>query len=482
MKNSQLIALLNALNEEEWQRLKDFLHSPLLTKYYEVEELQELLDYFKTKITSGERQAIDKKQLRIQLFGDKMTPKGKLEKMMSTLLSIVRSFINFQYAVPTHFNKRAPLAMLHFYGVKGMNRQFLKAVDRLRDELDVDKLLSYDQFFDRFLFEQELYTFKIIHNDKKGDVNLLNTLESLDLFYITTKMEYVGVLISQNIDIVLNLDTQALIEEITAFIHKRSFQDIPFVDLNYHAILVLHKANDPEHKAYYRFKQLLDTYGHQIPVKGAKSLHTVARNYCIMQYNKGDQPFVQEAYDLYRQHLEWGYLYYNNRLNPSAIINICRLGLELEQYDWVWDFLENHKDRIIGTRYPQEVYYLNLANYYFALRQYTKALECLGNSYEDTYYKIAARRLEIKIFYEERSAVLEAKLDAFKVFIFRMGKKNLPQVHQQANNDYVDILKQILHSKTLNNQDRIAKLRMKIQEKTSLSEKSWLLKKLDELQ
>ena len=108
-------------------------------------------------------------------------------------------------------------------------------------------------------------------------------------------------------------------------------------------------------------------------------------------------------------------------------------------------------------------------------------MEYLSGYEDDTYYKIASKRLEIMVYYEMRSPILESKMTAFKVYLFRVSHKLLPDLAQQGNNNFIDILKQIYNPLTLGNDNRIDKLILKINQKRGIVEREWLLQKLEEL-
>lgn len=186
---------------------------------------------------------------------------------------------------------------------------------------------------------------------------------------------------------------------------------------------------------------------------------------------------------MYQLHLEKGYLYQeDDLLNLSTFGNLVTMGLKLEQFDWVYNFIESCKGKITGTDAPEDIYSFNVAQYYFAIKDYDSSLDSLSFNFEDLYYKMAAKRLELKVYYEMQSELLESRMDAFKILTFRLSKKMLSTTHQKANNNFIDLLKQIINPKTKGNTGRIEKLIEKINnQKKTLSEKEWLLDILESM-
>lgn len=87
--------------------------------------------------------------------------------------------------------------------------------------------------------------------------------------------------------------------------------------------------------------------------------------------------------------------------------------------------------------------------------------------------------LEIQVLYEQDSPLLDARLDAAKIFIFR--EKKIPAEKKLLLNNFLDMLKQILNPKTLGNRKRIEKLKEKIQALNGVAEHDWLTEKLNKL-
>ena len=125
--------------------------------------------------------------------------------------------------------------------------------------------------------------------------------------------------------------------------------------------------------------------------------------------------------------------------------------------------------------------FFNITQYFFYKKQYGQTEEQLLDHYENFYYKVAARRLEIKLLYEQESEILSSKTEAFKMFIFRLSKKQLPEKLKQLNNNFIDFVRQIIHPKTLGNKKRIESIKQKITRKGKVAERDWLLEKINEL-
>ena len=210
-------------------------------------------------------------------------------------------------------------------------------------------------------------------------------------------------------------------------------------------------------------------------------MQTLNRNYAVYKYQEGNANYLQPTFQLYQDHLQRGFLYQEEQIALGTFSNMVLIGLRNKAYAWVHDFLLQHQNRIKGAADPEAAFQYNLGQYYFHTQQYDQALDCIAATYEDQFYKLAARRLEIKIYYETQSEIFEARLNAFKLFLYRLESKNVNFKNKEGNQTFIDLLKQIMHPKTYQNQRRIDKLLRKAQEIHFLADKEWIIEKLEAL-
>ena len=85
-----------------------------------------------------------------------------------------------------------------------------------------------------------------------------------------------------------------------------------------------------------------------------------------------------------------------------------------------------------------------------------------------------ARKLALKIYFETKSVLLDSKMDNFKLFIFRHGKKNLAENVFSMNNAFIDFLRQITTTGMTGNKAKAVKLRQKLDKTVMVAERMWL--------
>ena len=91
------------------------------------------------------------------------------------------------------------------------------------------------------------------------------------------------------------------------------------------------------------------------------------------------------------------------------------------------------------------------------------------------------RKLELKIYFETDSMLLTSKIDNFKLFIFRQGKKNLAENVYLMNNTFIDMLRSMAAPGMAGNTKRVQKLQQKLAETPLIAERKWLEGQLEKM-
>ena len=481
MHSSKLIEIIKVLNHEELTQLDLFLHSPFFVDDKDGKYIRPLFRLIYSFYPDFNNNELTKEKTYSSLFPDEAYVKGKLEKIMTLLLQSIQRFVVQYYAKKQNSKTQDTLILARFYRQKKLDRFFRRTLDQMLKQQDNTRKRDKDFFFNQYLIEKEKAEYEAFYNTRQKDLNLPSTLRNLDIFYIIAKQEYSSWLLSQDKHhMPLNLQEELTdLGNLTLLLKEKNHLDVPLIKVYDQALKLL--QNTQGQQAFKELTLLVEKHKDEIPLEQLKAMQALCRNYSVRFYNEGNREYLKVSFDLYKKHLEEGFLHYNEGLLPSTIKNIVVLGLKLKEIDWVYGFLEKYKNRVVGTKHKKEVYHFNLASYYFALKAYDDALRYLSETYEDWYYHIAARRLEIKIYYEMRSVLLDHKLEAFKIYIFRIAKSKLTKLQKLGNNNFADVVRQINAPKTEGNPDRIHRLINRVRTKKVVADEEWILEKLEEL-
>jgi hypothetical protein len=144
------------------------------------------------------------------------------------------------------------------------------------------------------------------------------------------------------------------------------------------------------------------------------------------------------------------------------------------------EFIESHRNRVVGQNESNDFYGLNKACYLFEAKRYDEALDLVPASFTYMDIHLMARRLELKIYYETQSDLLPYKIDAFKMFVSRAGQKVMSPYLKEYNTNFINLLYQLSQS-IPGDKKRASRLLERAQEKGKITESRWLIEKINEL-
>ncbi|MEO0469380.1 MAG: hypothetical protein AAF206_07165, partial [Bacteroidota bacterium] len=100
--------------------------------------------------------------------------------------------------------------------------------------------------------------------------------------------------------------------------------------------------------------------------------------------------------------------------------NMVTVGIRLQAYEWVDEFLHRYRDRLLPA-YQEDAYCLNLASLRYAQGQASAALQLLQQvEFHDVFYDLSARSLLLKLYFEnDEDAALTFLLETFRRFLHR---------------------------------------------------------------
>ncbi|MEM9819532.1 MAG: hypothetical protein AAF985_00610 [Bacteroidota bacterium] len=486
MTESKLLQLIFTLKEEELNRLELFLASKFLNLETQPKKTNQLFQHIKKTLLEKEKgdwdQYLSRERVFPMLFPGEPFLSRKLEKIMSKLFQVIKSFVVLEFSGIRDNEIYQLLTLSRFYRERGLYQQFdlnMKKLKRLQQQT-----IQHDEDYFKYQYEieKEIGEKESFYNNRKSDVNLTRMLDDLELWQLIQKLKLMNQIYLQKIHTNITLSTPTIQpEDIDRLLAERPEWDFPILKIHYHAFKLLYAYPDDNIEALEKLRTLLRKNECNLPSSEVYQFQSLIRTFTIKKHNEGNQSYLPLAFKIYKEHLQAGYLYPENQIHKASFINIVILGLKLNEVTWVAQFIQQYTDRIIGAKNPQAIVAFTLGLLHFTNKEYDKALDLVHFDYEDISLKIATKRLEIKIYYEQDSSLLEHRLDAFKVYIFRLGKKHLTPREKLANNNFIDVIRQIIHNKTLLNTERINKISKKTEQVELLADREWLSEQVRQL-
>ncbi len=475
MKGSKLLDVIELFTTKELDELEYFLQSPAKKNAKHQFAISKLLKYIRSE------QDLQKDAVFEHLFPSEKFTKSKLDKLMSALLKQIQTFINVSFGIESNSSLQEMITMVDFFHKRQAKDKELSYLERAKKAVSKSVEKDKNFFYESFLINEQVIRRDYLLQDKQiGGFDFHSISHPLDIYYLLNKLEYACFFLSMD-RFRKPVNIKGIIEFLDAIkpIYVSSgVLKMPLIKLYYQAFDLLKNLDEAD---YWTLKKMIAAHEASIPKNSIRIFISIIRNYIARQYNHGEKHLANEFFEINKTHLNQGYLTIGKGILPTTFINMVTIGLNVKAFDWVFQFLNDYRYKIVGAKNAKNVYQYNLAAYHFACQQYEEALKLLKDNYEDLFYKISAKRLELKIYYEIKSPILESRMDAFKIYIYRLPKSFILE-HQRSNeNNFINFLRRLHNPKTAISEKRIDRLVQKMISTKLLTEKKWLLEKANEL-
>lgn len=482
MLNRKLLEVLKRLNAAQIKRLRLFLISPYFNNSSLTEEVVRLFDYIMQFNAEEEHPLLTKEAVFTAFFPGKAyveNSKSPLDNLASELFRLVRKFLAQVAMELEQGDVYEYLALARFYRQYGLEERFEQNMKAARKAQESSPLRDVKYFYDLFRIEEEEVAFRGLYNTYGDDTNLNTAQEYLDLFYSILKLEYTCALKHQNRVAQIELQpTNALIGDILKLSSSGGPLDVP---INRVYNLIIYLLEHPDEAGYLeQLEEMLNTYRTQISPERFRNLKAYYRIFWIARYNRSGDAFTRHRnFEIYKEHLEEGYFYFDEMITTHMFWNLIIFGLKMREFEWVKKFIEDHPpERICGTRFPAEIHSIAQAEYYLQLKEYDEAQNYLVfRHFENPFFGITAELTLIRIYFETQNDLLDARMKALDQ---KIRRSNLNRQIKNRCFNFLKKLDKILKYGWLPKSPKRQKLVEEIKSTPEIMLREWLLEKLQE--
>ncbi|MFN0213916.1 MAG: hypothetical protein ACKVT2_06635 [Saprospiraceae bacterium] len=473
MTNTYLVAVIKAFRPKEREELGLFLQGPYENRGGNSQELLRLYQIILAAAPEFSEDSLKKEDVYEQLFPNQIVVAGKLEKLMADLNKIVRKFALAQNYFAESNEKRLQVDWATWLREHGMKDRSLHTLSKLKTQNNLEKVTSLEKYYFDLLIAEEEHRWESTYNQVKGGLNIPALIHQIDLYYHNYRIERINRYLLQkkgaqlpDIDFGnISLDSylkESILLQISYKVFEIFSKDLPSIQDTQGLIEFL-----KIHEKSLSYEKLDDIYSY-------------IRSSCTMLINAGNLNFVPILHQIHIDNLARGFLFYNGEIPSNTYLNLVQIATRAKEHAWAIKFTEDYKGMIVGGDEDQFYYQLNKAQYLFAVKQFDDALDYLPDAPSSTHYHHIIRRLELKIYYEMGSDLLEYKIDAFRKFIERTAPKSLAANIRTMHLNFLYFLVQ-LNLSLPKDKIRSARLIERIEEKKLVAERAWLLEKAKEL-
>lgn len=470
MQQRKIIQVLRSFSNKELKTLEKFVASPYFNENQYIVNLFDFLKKYAPKFSSSQ---LTTENAFYYVYPREVYKEQTITKLLSKLYKIIEAFIAHDM-----YEKQAVVQKINIMDYHNNRLLFKFFPSQLKDANKLQKKVKYHDnhyFYHQYQIEVQNSFFQSTHDERIADVNFQNNNHYLDIHFIISKLMLFGYMLNRQRSVNIEYDF-TMMEELLQFLETSSYQEIPVIALWHRGVLLLRNPNDE--KNYNNLKGLLEKYGNLQRLEEIRVLYTILEN-ASKEVFKTPKEYYEELFQLYEKQLKMGLFYTDGYLLPAIFKNISTIALRLEKYDWTANFIEENYQKLLPEA-QIDLYNYCRADVYFHQKNYDKVLDLLQQvEYRDIYTKLGVKRMLLKAYYEmDELDLLESAINAFRVFIHR--QKDIAESHKKSHQNFINVLGRILRLLP-NEKDKVEKLVEEAQTTNELSERDWLMEKLEEM-
>lgn len=461
MKKSKLVLLFKSLEEEEMNRLEEFLTSPYYNKDPEVMGLFECLRAFYPDFSSS---ALTKGRIHKKLFSKQPYEDKRLRYLMSKLNKLAEHFLALQEVEQKPY--LLELSLVEDLSRRGLQKSYQQAGRSLSKKLEKRKGDSVDFFLAQFQWAEVREHHFERQRLRRYDESIQIASAQLDRYYFLNRLRISCAMLDRQTIFQASYELN-LSSDWIRHLGEQDFFGEPIIRLYY---TIYRALSDESEEAYFKkIKQGLAQESKHIPFRDLRDIYLFAINYCARKIRQGREAYVEEALQLYRRGIESHILIEEGILSPWAFTNVVKLSLRMKQYDYIEGFIEKYA-RLLPEAFRDNALHYNLAELFYYTGRYDEAQEQLNQvAYSDLNYYLGARVMLAKIYYEtDAEEPLLALIASFTIFLKRNKQLSNDLKHTYLN--FCQLLFQIIRRKP----SRLKHIHNRIQSTELLTDRSWL--------
>ena len=467
MNNNRIIQLFKTIDKKELKMLDKFVRSPI---YNQHKDVTALFDFLKKRYLSGNFNFTNQEAFS-SIFNNQKYEAQKLHYINSYLIKIIEKYFTWHEWQQEETNQN--IYLLRAYRRRRLDKHF----DRVFKNLEKQQQKSTIKNRAYHLKEYQRYIEKVKADSGKrsSQIPLQELSDAQDISFIIEKLYNACTVVSHQAVVTKEYDT-GLLEPMLQYLENSPWLQIPAIAIYYYSFKALSSVENTG--AFKKLKDLLKKHQDSFTTIELRDLYLISINFCIRQINEGNRNYLKEAFELYQLGLAADVFLENGELSRWTYNNIVVIGLQLKEYDWVKNFINQYAEKL-----PQNIREgnrnLNLAYYYYETHDFKKAMELLMQTeHDDVLHNLFSKMLLAKMYYESSEyTVLDNLLLSFKAYIQR--KKGLG--YHKTN--YLNFIRYTKRLMSVNFYDKAAlnKLTERIEKEQYLVERQWLLLQVKKL-
>jgi len=480
MVNRKLLEIIGLWGKEAQKEFQIFLASPYFNKGVQATVLLQFYNLVLKYGANPEHPKLGKEAVVKHLFGGARAEKkefSRLDKLGSGLLALAEQYLAQKEYESRQSDARKLLALMKFYRIHHKDHRAWQAKEAAFKALEAAPWRDAWHYFDAFELHGEVANMGLPYSTLKKDLGLDLADQALDKFFVAAKLEIeVTKLMQSHLSNAKHQPTR-LTDAARNWIPAPGEEIPALIELQNDLIKMFERL--PGAAEAIAFENKITVFRHLFPYELTRYLYTCCRGVITLLWGQfqDDLNIRQAAFQLFKRHLEEGYLLFDGKINTNSLRTLLAFSLSADETAWAKKLLEDFPpESLFGTKHSTEFCQLNWAYYYFFLKDYDNAEKHLRfSSFENQLFGLMAEIQLIKIYYETGNELLEARMKALDQKIRRTSHT---EAWKLQFSNFLKMLEKLLRAHQTNENAARLGLLNELSTSTAVYSKEWLLEKL----
>ncbi|MEM0991521.1 MAG: hypothetical protein AAGI49_00725 [Bacteroidota bacterium] len=467
IEKSKVFYLVKKLPKSEIKKFRSFLASPFFNRR---EDVSLLFDELVRHIGKP----IEPKQVFKKLYGTRRFSERDLSLVMSYLFKLLEHYFTYKAVFTKTRQLQNDIQLIEQYQQLQAPKLYQEKLKQIEKKQREQSIQNASYFTLQYQLLEKQFEFSSIERPSETE-HLKAISTALDISFIAQKLRLLCFTIAHRSVYKANFQPQ-LIDAIMAYVKTARLEKIPAIGI-YFYIYQMFTTEQPN--PYFQFvKTALFQHQNALPQKELRDIYMMTINYLIRFINERKMNYLQETLELYKAGLEQDILLENNTITRFTFNNIVRIALRCNELEWVSSFVEIYHTKL-GKRYQKSFYAFGRAAIAFQQKEYEQVLAHLQQFYSrDILLNLGTKTLRSKTYYElGEFELLSAHLEAMYNYIQRNKVLGYHRDNYLKIISYINKLLQV----NIYSREALHGLKEALAQENTLSEKDWLLLKLEHL-
>ncbi len=472
MKKTKLLQVLETLSEEEMKLFESFLNCYMFNpRSVKVTELFKAIAAYHPGYSSED---FTKMKIWENVYPTKRYNDVVMRNLISDLYGHLKNFLAHQRLKQDTIELNKSLCQELFS--RGLYDIANSEIDKIEKHIDDNIRTADSRYLDKYILDCIRHVNESRHSEydeykwEEEKTKYLIHYFLKEMFSYYSNFHTLKTFIKTEYDMVL-------FDEVMTFADMNYNKLEPQIQILFNAtvILIYPHREDVFEKTF----QMIKEKGQECERLIHYNILTALENYCINMYNSGNLLYLPKLREVHIEKIKQGLLMpvENSDIPEPTFTNIVKTAIRCKEYEWVEEFVRKNFHMVEQNEEDMFNYYL--AYIYHAKGENEKALEYLSQmKSRDLMEKINLRNLEIKIYFDlgyYDNVLMTA--ENYKKFF--SGHKKVSDLRKNGNMNFISYTLKILRASEKNDKIALGVLAEKIKKAEKLSEKDWLLERIE---